>query len=205
MLRAPSKTISSEPMAAHHRARPVSRSRQTPWERFVDLPDDDRRELIDGKLVLTEMPTELHERIVAFLTLAFGLWVRQHKGAAFYASGYRVRIDARHGFFPDVQLYHPGNRALRAPEGCIRGAPDVVVEVLSAGSARYDRKDKLLGYARIGVTEYWLPSRDQPTVERLVLRRGKYVVEQVLTPGDVLKTPRFPGLAIEIAELYAQR
>lgn len=166
------------------------------------LPDDDRRELIDGKLVLTEMPTELHEHIVACLTTDFRLWVRQHKGAA-YASGYRVRIDARHGFYPDVQLYHPGNRAERTADGCIRGAPDVVVEVLSPGSARYDRKEKLVGYGRIGVSEYWLPSQEQPTLERLVLRRGKYVVEEVLTPGDILKVPRFPGLAIDVAELYA--
>ena len=50
---------------------------------------------------------------------------------------------------------------------------------MSEGSQKYDRKVKLVGYATIGVAEYWLASQDEPTVERLVLRRGKYVVEQV--------------------------
>src|SRR5207249_4496219 len=112
------------------------------------------------------------------------------------------RIDARRGFFPDAQIYHPTHRAQLADVGCIRGAPDIALEVLSEGSQKYDRKSKLLGYASIGVAEYWLASREEPTVERLVLRRGKYVVEQVLTPGDVLRSPRFPGLEIPVSKLY---
>jgi Uma2 family endonuclease len=86
--------------------------------------------------------------------------------------------------------------------GCERGAPDIAVEVLSEGSARYDKKTKLMGYARIGVAEYWLISQDEASLERLVLRRGKYVVEQVLTPGDVLEPARFPGLKVPLDELF---
>jgi Uma2 family endonuclease len=164
------------------------------------LPDSDRRELIDGRLVETEMPTELHEHIVACLTFYFRAWVRVHGGHA-YASGYKVRIDARHGFFPDVQLYHPRNRAQRTRQGLVDGAPDVVVEVLSEGSAAYDKKAKLVGYARIGVPEYWVISPEEGSLERLVLRRGKYVVEAVLTAGDVLTVARFPGLQVPMDEL----
>jgi Uma2 family endonuclease len=175
---------------------------QTPWDRFVLLPDDDRRELIDGALVETEMPTELHEHIVACLTFFFRAWVRTHGGHA-YASGYKVRVDARHGFFPDVQLYHPKNRAERTRQGLTQGAPDVVVEVLSDGSAAFDKKAKLLGYARIGVAEYWIVSQDERSLERLVLKRGKYVVEAVLTEGETLTIARFPGLEIPLDELFA--
>jgi Uma2 family endonuclease len=185
-------TASSRSRAAH---------RLTPWERFIALPDDDKRELIDGELIETEKPTKLHEHIVACLVFFFRSWVRQHGGDA-YASGYRVRIDARRGFFPDAQLYHPNNPAQQNEAGCERGAPDIAVEVLSEGSARYDKKTKLMGYARIGVAEYWLVSQDEASLERLVLRRGKYVVEQVLTPGDVLEPGRFPGLKVSLDELF---
>ena len=175
---------------------------RTPWDRFVLLPDDDRRELIDGALVETEMPTELHEHIVACLTFFFRAWVRVHGGHA-YASGYKVRVDAKHGFSPDVQLYHPKNRAERTRQGLIDGAPDVVVEVLSEGSAAFDKKVKLVGYARIGVAEYWIVSPDEKSLERLVLKRGKYVVEAVLTAGETLTIARFPGLEIPLDELFA--
>lgn len=185
-------------MTASSRRIPSSR---TSWERYLLLPEDDRRELIDGELVETETPTELHEHIVACLTFFFRAWVRAHGGHA-YASGYKVRIDSRHGFFPDVQLYHPKNRAERTSQGLVAGAPDVVVEVLSEGSAAFDKKAKLVGYARIGVPEYWIVSPEEGSLERLVLRRGKYVVEAVLTAGDVLTLARFPGLEVPLAELF---
>jgi Uma2 family endonuclease len=180
----------------------AARQRSVSWERFLALPDHDKRELIDGQLIHTEMTTtRTHEHIVACVVFFFRGWSRQHGGFA-CASGYKLRIDSRHGFLPDAQLYHPHNRAEVGDAGCLEGAPDVVLEVLSPGSARYDRRVKLLGYARVGVGEYWIASQEDPTVERLVLRRGKYVVEQVLTPGDVLRPPRFPGLEIPVAELY---
>lgn len=128
--------------------------------------------------------------------------MREHGGHA-YASGYRVRIDARHGFFPDVQLYHPKNRSQRTSQGLLSGAPDVVVEVLSEGSARFDKRAKLVGYARIGVAEYWVVSPEEETLERLVLRRGKYVVDAVLTVGDVLTVSKFPGLTVPLEELFS--
>src|SRR5262249_38749947 len=115
---------------------------------------------------------------------------------------YKVRIDGRRGFMPDAQLYHPNNRATLADEGCTRGAPDIALEVLSEGSAKYDRKAKLLGYAKIGVSEYWIAAPADRTIERLVSRGGKYLVEQVLMPGDRLRCPRFPGLEIPVEELF---
>ncbi len=76
------------------------------------------------------------------------------------------------------------------------------LEVLTEGSVTYDKRTKLLGYARIGVTEYWVVSPDEGSVERLVLRRGKYVVEEVLMPGDVVTASRFAGLEVPVAKLF---
>ncbi len=174
---------------------------KTPWELFIELPDDDRRELIDGEFVETEMPTFLHEHIVLVIGTYFRLWVKEHGGAAL-PSGYKVRISDRHGFMPDVQLYHPKSRARIERQGLTSGAPDIAVEILSPGSATYDKKAKLLGYAGIGVAEYWIVSPEEHTIERLVLRRGKYLVEEVLMPGESLAPPKFPGLVIPVAELF---
>jgi Uma2 family endonuclease len=172
--------------------KPVSRgaASSSSWERFVALPGDDRRELVGGGLVETETPTDLHEHIVLAIGFFFRGWVREHGGVAF-GSGFKIRIDDEHGFMPDVQIYHPKNRARRSAQALLEGAPDIAVEILSDGSASYDKKTKLLGYARIGVAEYWIVSPTEKSVERVVLRRGKYVVEEVLVSGDVVKPPRF--------------
>ena len=44
------------------------------WDEFVSLPDDDRRELIDGELLEVDVPTELHEHIVAALIAHLYVW-----------------------------------------------------------------------------------------------------------------------------------
>ncbi|PZR12234.1 MAG: hypothetical protein DI536_15095 [Archangium gephyra] len=183
--------------------KPVSRgtTSSSSWERFVALPADDRRELVGGELVETEMPTDLHEHIVLAIGFFFRGWVREHGGFAF-GSGFKIRIDDDHGFVPDLHLYHPKNRARRSAQALLDGAPDVVVEILSPGSATYDKKTKLLGYARIGVAEYWIVSPEEKSLERLVLRRGKYVVEEVLVSGDIVRPPRFPGLEVIVSELF---
>jgi Uma2 family endonuclease len=56
----------------------------------------------------------------------------------------------------------------RAREGIIqdfvRGAPDLVVEVASPGTARYDRSAKVRWYRAYGVRECWLVDAQQQTV-----------------------------------------
>ena len=47
------------------------------------------------------------------------------------------------------------------------GAPDLVVEVLSAGSAHYDRTEKLGWYRQYGVRECWLADTDAAELTRI--------------------------------------
>jgi Uma2 family endonuclease len=173
------------------------------WKDFIELPDHDRRELIDGVLLETEMPTELHEYIVARLLIFIGAWADKTGAGHVLGSGYKVRITARRGFMPDLQFYRKSNTAaVRTPPGLVRGHPDLVVEVISEGSGRYDRMTKLLGYGAIGVPEYWLVDQFSKTLERLVLKGGHYVVTEVLGEADTLKPRSFSGLSIPLRKLF---
>lgn len=64
--------------------------------------------------------------------------------------------------------------------------------------------DKLAGYARVGVAEYWLVSQTDETVTQLHLKRGKYVVAPVFAQGDVVTSARFPGLRVPVSELFVR-
>jgi Uma2 family endonuclease len=173
------------------------------WDDFVGLPDDDRRELIDGWLVEVEVPTEMHEYVVATLIGVLWGWTRAHGGRVL-ASGYRVRISAKRGVMPDVQLYRRGNdSAARQQKGLDEGAPpDLVVEVVSPKRARFDRVKKLAWYAAKRVPEYWIISPEDRTLERLVLRDGSYVIADAASEDDVLRPNTFEGLEVPLAELW---
>ena len=67
------------------------------WRDFVDLDEDDPRELLDGRLVEIEVPTWTHERIVAALILDLGTWALSRKAGQVLGSSYKLRIDAGGG------------------------------------------------------------------------------------------------------------
>jgi Uma2 family endonuclease len=84
----------------------------------------------------------------------------------------------------------------------ILGAPDLVVEVASPGTAIYDRHNKLDAYVRAGVPEYWIVDTDARGVEVLVLEmigiyrslgvfRGKAVIPSQVVPGLLVQVEKF--------------
>ncbi len=177
--------------------RPVGYS----WEDFVALDEDDPRELVDGALMEIDVPTVLHEWIVGMLVHRLLEWVLPRKAGVVVPSGYRVRIRRNRGVMPDVQFFRAG-RALPAA-GLDSGAPDLAVEVVSPTSGRYDRVEKLHWYASIGLPEYWIVDAERHTLERLVLDdQGTYRMVDALAEDAVFRPESFPGLAIELAELW---
>jgi Uma2 family endonuclease len=173
------------------------------WDDFVALEEDDLRELIDGQLVEVEVPTARHEDIVILLGHFLAAWAEAGHGGRARGSGYKVRIGERRGVMPDLQFYRQGNEAVREQDiGLVRGRPDLVVEVLSASSRRYDRVTKLRWYAELGVPEYWLVDPEARTLERLVLREAAYVIAVSLAEAETFRPESFEGLAIPLARLW---
>ena len=74
---------------------------------------------------------------------------------------------------PDIVVVLSANLDRITPSRII-GAPDLVVEILSPGTAGYDRREKQDAYARSGVGEYWIVDPGAQTVELLTLDQGGY-------------------------------
>lgn len=173
------------------------------WEDFLELEEDDLRELIDGELVEVEVPTGIHERIVALLIQWLGTWADAHDAGMVFGSGYKVRISKSRGVMPDVQFFRKENLPRGYSKGLANGHPDIAVEILSPSSVRYDRVTKLAWYAQIGTSEYWLVDPEHRTVERLVLHAERYLIAQALE-GDVVFAPEScAGLEIPLAKLWS--
>jgi Uma2 family endonuclease len=87
----------------------------------------------------------------------------------------------------------------------VRGRADLVVEVISPSSRRYDRVNKLNWYAELGVPEYWIldPGPDARTLERLVLRERAFVIASSLEGEEIFRPESFEGLEIPLAKLWA--
>jgi Uma2 family endonuclease len=168
------------------------------WDDFIALGENDLRELIDGELVEVEVPSKRHERIIARIVALLVAWADARSAGEVLASGYKVRISKKRGVMPDVQFYRAGNEpAAEHEEGLATGRPDLVVEVVSPSSRRYDRVVKARWYASIGVPEYWIVDPDDRTIERLVLESGRWVIATTAAGSEPFEPPSFEGLRIE--------
>jgi len=174
------------------------------WREFIELGEDDPRELLDGHLVEIEVPTRTHERIVALLIALLSHWGWSRNAGEVLASGYKIRIDERRGTMPDVQFYRRGNLPRGQEKGLEQGRPDLVVEVISPSSRSKDSVQKLYDYAAIGVPEFWLVDPEAKTLERLILRDGVYSIVEALEGGVVFRPESFEGLEIDLHRLWLE-
>jgi Uma2 family endonuclease len=171
------------------------------------LPYDEwhRYEIIDGELFVSTAPHYEHQGACAQSTGALVQWNEQTQlGRVFVAPG--LIFTETDAVIPDVvwisreRLAQIGDDA-----GHLRGAAELVVEVLSPGAAneRRDRERKLALYSAHGVGEYWLVDWRARTVE--VHRREQNELRLVATLGreESLTSPLLPGFALPLARLFS--
>lgn len=174
------------------------------WKDFVALGEDDLRELIDGELVEVEVPRQKHEIAVVKVVVYLDAYT-EREGGRVLGSGYKIRISDRRGVMPDVQLFRAGNEPGDDQDlGLERGRPDLVVEILSPTSPRYDRIVKLGYYRSIKVPEYWLVDPETCTLERLVLSEQGYVIASIHEGEETFAPPTFKGRKIPLARLWGK-
>lgn len=167
---------------------------------YLDYSDRFPRlvELSDGKLVVLEMPSPRHQRIVQNIFKQLDLWAAQNGGEAFVAP-MPVRLWPGKFREPDVMLYTAARRDRIFD--AFGGPPDLVVEVQSPGTARLDATEKLREYAQAGITEYWRVDPERRQIEQNVLVGESYTVHATAGPGERVEAVAAAGLGVDVAEV----
>ena len=139
---------------------------QITWDDVRQLPDDGNRyEAIEGALYMTPAPSVRHQRILFRLQRELArLLVDPGHGELLFAP-IGVRFPAtQEGVQPDILFVSDERRAIVAPDE-LKGAPDLVVEILSPSTATRDRDLKRRLYHRQGVAEYWIVDPEANAVD----------------------------------------
>lgn len=171
------------------------------YEDYRNTPDDVRYELLDGELVEMPSPKEIHQRLVLLLGSLFLSFVSARNLGRAYIAPFDVIFTDNDVAQPDV-IYVSNERSHIITEDNIRGAPDLVIEILSPSTAGRDRTLKRTLYERYGVNEYWMVDTDAKNITVLILSENGYELAGIYGEGQTLTSPTLTGFSLNMDDIF---
>ncbi|MCL1896765.1 MAG: Uma2 family endonuclease [Clostridiales bacterium] len=173
---------------------------------FADLcawDDDERWELVDGIAYLMAAPSVRHQGISGELAWQLGNFLDGKPCKVYAAVGVRLNWDTTDDtvFIPDLVVVCDRSKIV---EDSIKGAPDLVIEILSPSTERYDKFIKLLQYEKAGVRECWVVDPVSKTVNTNILVNGLYNTMRTYLPSATIPVSVLEGCEIDLERVFAE-
>lgn len=169
------------------------------------LPENGKRyEIIDGELFMTRAPHWKHQKACLRVARYLDEW-SMATGAGEVVEGPGILFADADDVIPDVVWLSKAKlETLLDEAGHLTGAPDLVVEVLSAGTSneQRDRQAKLKLYSNQGVYEYWIVDWRKQTVEIYRRENAALALVATLFTEDQLTSPLLPDFTCPVNSLF---
>ena len=172
------------------------------YQDYVKLPDDGRRyEVVEGVLFMNPSPSNEHQNAVGEIFAYLRDSIRIQGMGKVILSPFDVELAADVVVQPDILVVLNENKQ-KITRSRVIGAPDLIVEVVSPGSAGYDRREKQNAYAHAGVPEYWLVDPIAQNVELLLLETEAYRSQGVFLGKAILPSRIVPQLSVHVERFF---
>lgn len=172
--------------------------------------EGEQAEIIDGEVLLFSTPSSRHQEISMEVARQLANYL-EGKRCKVYPAPFGVRLFEQDGdapedvdtvVQPDLSVVCDRNKIDKY--GC-KGAPDLVIEILSPSTQRHDRLVKLNLYQRAGVREYWIINPEDQTAQVMLLDgSGALQLHEVYDREDVAKVNVLEGCFIELSKVFTE-
>ena len=180
---------------------------------FADLlawEEDGQMELLSGQVVMMAPPLRGHQEVSGELFRQLANFL-EGKRCRVYAAPFAVRLFEKEGDAPeDVDTVVEPDITVVCDTGKLdkygcKGAPELVIEVLSPSTRRHDRLVKLELYQRARVAEYWLVDPENQSVQVLLLGKEGYLLpHEDYGRRDIAKVNVLEGCFIELEKVFPE-
>jgi Uma2 family endonuclease len=176
---------------------------------YLQWGDDQRWELIGGvPYNMSPASTFTHQRVSSNIHRLFANYLVDKTCEVLTApfdvclSENEKHQEIRDVVQPDISIICDFHKI--DERGC-KGAPDLIVEILSPGTAKRDRWDKFHLYEKYGVREYWIVDPIHETIEVYLLQENRFGEQKVYTRGDVIKISIFEDCQVDLNDAFHHR
>ncbi len=147
---------------------------RTILQAYRSLPEGTMAQLIKNHIIMSPAPLDKHQRISMEISFELVYHVKRNKLGTVRYAPYDVYFDRENAFQPDICFISNERKHLIEEDG-MYGAPDLIIEILSPSTAKYDCHEKKDVYEQYGVLEYWIVNPEDNSVAGYKLENGKFV------------------------------
>jgi len=178
---------------------------------YLTWDDEQRWELIEGEaFCMSPGPNRRHQELLLALARPFADYLDDKRCTVFVAPfdvclpSYNNESDEEVDTVvqPDIIVVCDPEKLT---ERACKGAPDLIVEILSPSTLKRDITTKYELYQRHGVKEYWIMYPNDRTL--LVYRltdNGRYASPEVFGEGDTVLVQLLGDLAIDMGKVFRE-
>lgn len=174
----------------------------------VDVPKF--YELIDGIIYITMGgASELHQRVVMNLSFFLKAHTRGKGIGTTYPSNINVIVAEETVMRPDIIFVKVSKKDRwkgKKPghDTFFDGAPDLVVEVLSPSTAKYDTTTKMNAYARAGVEELWGVAPQDKAIDVYALEGNRYASYSRAEGEGAVASKIIDGFSVSVEQVFEE-
>lgn len=171
-------------------------------EEFEAWCDEDiKAEYVDGEVIVHSPVAVEHTRLDRFLIALMQMVAEYNNSGEVFGPEFQVRLRPGLRRVPDA-MFVSTSRLAMVKKTYVEGAPDMILEIVSADSVERDWRQKYLEYEAAGVKEYWIvdPNTMQLRAYRLQNKRYRPLPEEKSTLTSHVLT----GFHLEAAWLWQE-
>ena len=177
---------------------PRTRRRQLlTYDDYLTFPDSDgiRKEIIEGELFMSPAPAMKHQSISKKIFRILDDYITKNNLGEVWYAPCDVIFSNINVMQPDILFISNENYKILTAL-YIKGAPDLIIEILSPSTIENDRIYKKLVYEKFGVKEYWIVDPQEEIIEVWALKDTRFQLHQ-----KAKKTQKFKSKLLEDLEL----
>jgi Uma2 family endonuclease len=166
-----------------------------------DFAENQLYELLNGVIVKRSSPSPAHQIVLGKLFDAIYNFLKANNLGTIFFAPIDVFLDEENLVLPDLVFVAESKKHIITENG-IEGSPDLVVEILSPSTARYDRGEKMKLYKRHQICEYWIIDPKAFSVEIYFYQNEDYDLKEYAIEKGEVKSNVLENFVLKIEEIF---